>query len=195
MAQAVATFGKAYIQSDAFKKRWADYLEANRPTPPAPKTVEGEIARQKKEMEKGIKDMEESIKQMPPDQQAQMQDAIKAMRAQESQYDDPSMKQMLATSLAQENLDAKRQYEENLKEFNDDHPTDVNVLVARRLKEFVDLSGTVNFDAKLDANGSFVDQKYENQDGNWKFLYRAGKPAVDTARAFAQEWLKELGQP
>ena len=102
------------------------------------------------------------------------------------------MKQMLATSIAQENLNDKQRSEENLKEFNDDHPIDVNVLVARRLKELVDLSETVNFDAKLDASGSFVDQKYKNQMATRKLLYRAGKPAVDTARAFAQEWLKEL---
>jgi len=192
MVQALATFGKAYVQSDTFKQKYAAYLEANRPTPPTPKTVDGEVARIKKDIEDGIKNTEETIKQMPPDQQKQMQDLIASMREQEAQYDDPATKQMLATSIAQENLDDKQQYEENLKEFNDDHPTDVNVLVARRLEEFVDLSQTVNFDAKLDANGSFVDQKYERQDGNWKLLYRAGKPAVDAARAFAQQWLKEL---
>jgi len=192
MVQALATFGKAYVQSDAFKQKYAAYLEANRPTPPTPKSADGEMARQKKELEDGIKNMQENMKQMPPDQQKEMQGVIDAMKAQMAQYDDPAMKQMLATSIEQENIDAKRQYEEDLKEFNDDHPTDVNILVARRLEEFVDLSETVNFDAKLDANGSFVDRKYENQDGNWKLLYRAGRPAVDAARAFAQEWLKEL---
>ena len=129
---------------------------------------------------------------MPPDQQKQMQDLIASMRQQEAQDDDPAMKQMLATLIAQENLKDKQQDQENLKEFDDDHPTDVNVLVARRLKEFLDISATVNFDAKLTADRSFVDQKDENEIGEWKFLYRAGKPAVDTARAFAQDWLKEL---
>src|SRR3990170_2629572 len=50
MVQAVATFGKAYVQSDLFKGRYAAYLEANRPTLPTPESVEGEVARQKKEM-------------------------------------------------------------------------------------------------------------------------------------------------
>ena len=47
------------------------YLEANRPTAPTPKTVDGEVAGIKKGIEDGIKNAEETIKQMPPKSAAQ----------------------------------------------------------------------------------------------------------------------------
>ena len=39
----------------------------------------------------------------------------------------------------------------------------------------------------------FVNPEYEQKPLQWKMMYRAGKPAVDAARAAAQEWLKALG--
>ena len=98
---------------------------------------------------------------------------------------------MMAQVYAEQNKAEQREYEARLQKFNTDYPADANLLVAHRLQEFLDLSATVNFDAKV-SDGRFVDQKYENETGDWKFCYRAGKPAVDAARAFAQSWLKEL---
>jgi hypothetical protein len=38
----------------------------------------------------------------------------------------------------------------------------------------------------------FVEGAYESKPGNWKLCYRAGKPAVEAARAFAASWIKEI---
>ncbi len=71
------------------------------------------------------------------------------------------------------------------------YPADANELIKQRLKEFLSISATVDFDAKL--NGSmFANPDYEAKDGQWKMCFRAGRGVVEAAREEAQAWLKEL---
>ena len=45
----------------------------------------------------------------------------------------------------------------------------------------------------VDARHSrFADPKFESKNDFWKRCFRAGKPAVDAARAAAQSWLASL---
>ena len=70
-------------------------------------------------------------------------------------------------------------------------PSNANDLIKQRLKEFLDISATVDFDAKL--NGSvFANPEYEAKSQQWKMCYRTGKAVVEAAREEAQAWLKEL---
>jgi hypothetical protein len=72
---------------------------------------------------------------------------------------------------------------------------DYKKVVRERLRAFLTLSATVDFDAKLKQSGStwyFVNPAYEQQTEQWKFLYRIGKEPVMAARAFAADWLREL---
>lgn len=70
-------------------------------------------------------------------------------------------------------------------------PADANVLIKQRLKEFLDVSATVDFDARL--NGSmFANPEYEAKSDQWKMCFRAGKAVVEAAREEAKAWLKEL---
>ncbi len=76
-------------------------------------------------------------------------------------------------------------------------PGDGRSVVAKRLREFLALSATVDFGAKLvpcrnSARSCFADPTYEGKPGDWKKLYRAGKAPVDAARAFATRWLAEI---
>ena len=69
-----------------------------------------------------------------------------------------------------------------------------------RLREFLAESATVDFTAKTALSKekkkqTFVNPEYELKPLQWKMMYRAGKPAVDAARAAAQDWLKALGGP
>jgi len=38
----------------------------------------------------------------------------------------------------------------------------------------------------------FVNPLYERKQKEWKLAFRAGKPATDAMRAFAQKWITEL---
>jgi len=81
-------------------------------------------------------------------------------------------------------------------QWENDHPADPKAPVAKRLREFLTLSATVDYSAastKTHGRMVSVNADYERQDPHWKYLFRAGKPAVDAARSLAQDWLKALG--
>ena len=79
-------------------------------------------------------------------------------------------------------------------------PADSRALVASRLKNFLDETKDVAFEATLVDAGPdgrpkkkvFADAALEAKSAQWKLCFRAGKPATDAARAFAQKWLTDL---
>jgi hypothetical protein len=74
-------------------------------------------------------------------------------------------------------------------------PEDPQVLVARRLHEFLDACADVNFDAKVEAEtGMFEEKRYEQQSNEWKLCYRAGREAVTAGRTIASAWVSS-GSP
>ena len=82
-----------------------------------------------------------------------------------------------------------------MKELDAVYPADPRALVANRLRKFLDLSKDIDFTAQLverDGKKRFADAALEARPAEWKMLFRAGKPAVDAARAFAQKWLADL---
>jgi|GEM_PF-844589 hypothetical protein len=70
-------------------------------------------------------------------------------------------------------------------------PANPDDLVKKRLEKFMEISATVDFDARL--NGSqFANPEYEKQSDEWKQCYRAGKAVIEAAREEVAAWLKEL---
>lgn len=72
----------------------------------------------------------------------------------------------------------------------------VEPLVAERLKQFLELSADVDFNARLVAKNGvtrFADARLESRSPEWKFCYRAGPKTLAAARTFAGDWLKTLG--
>ena len=88
-----------------------------------------------------------------------------------------------------------RERELAIRQLDDVWPSDARALVASRLRHFLQVSSDVAYDAKLiDRNGTkvFADPTLEARPKEWKLCFRAGKPATDAARAFAQKWLSDL---
>ena len=86
-------------------------------------------------------------------------------------------------------------YKEDLKRWEADYPATVNGLLKKKLKEFLQLTSDINYNAKLEKRGDkmiFSDPSLESKDEFWKACFRSGKPTVDAARAFATRWLQEL---
>lgn len=86
-------------------------------------------------------------------------------------------------------------YKQDLKRWEADYPATVNGLLKKKLKEFLQLTADINYDAKLEKRGDkmvFSDPALEAKDGFWKACFRSGKTTVDAARAFAQQWLQEI---
>jgi hypothetical protein len=88
-----------------------------------------------------------------------------------------------------------RQRDAAMKEFEKTYPADARALVAMRLRRFIDVTKDVDYSAQLvdkDKKKVFADAGLEARPAEWKMAFRAGKPATDAARAFAQKWLADL---
>jgi hypothetical protein len=82
-----------------------------------------------------------------------------------------------------------------MQEFEKRYPADPRALIAMRLRHFLDVTSDVNYAARLvvkDKKNVFADAALEAKPAAWKIAFRAGKPATDAARAFAQKWLADL---
>jgi|GEM_PF-1540077 len=72
---------------------------------------------------------------------------------------------------------------------------DYKSIIGKQLKQFLDLSSTVDFSAQTAQKGNkivFVNPVYETKSAEWKLCFRCGKEAVTGMRKFAQQWLNEL---
>jgi hypothetical protein len=88
-------------------------------------------------------------------------------------------------------------YKEDLKYWEAEYPASVNGLLQQKLKLFLALTSDIDYNAKLHRSGSkmvFSDPELEAKDEFWKACYRVGKPTVDAARSYAQQWLLELSR-
>ncbi|MVM41965.1 hypothetical protein GO730_37075 [Spirosoma sp. HMF3257] len=76
-----------------------------------------------------------------------------------------------------------------------DAHADFRPLLKKRLQDFIALTETVDFEARLVPMGykqEFANPLYQRKPAEWKFLYRLGKEPVTEARLFAQQWLADL---
>jgi hypothetical protein len=98
--------------------------------------------------------------------------------------------------LLKEQRDAQiREHDAAMQELDKMYPADPRALVAMRLRHFLDVTNDVAFDAQLvdkDKKKVFANADFEAKPAEWKMAFRAGKPATDAARAFAQKWLADL---
>ena len=73
--------------------------------------------------------------------------------------------------------------------------TNPDIAVKKRLLDFIALAESVDFDAKIEKQGTkleFVQPRYRSQSNQWKFLYRIGREPVMAARDMARSWLNDL---
>ena len=74
------------------------------------------------------------------------------------------------------------------------YPEDAATMIKARLQEYLQLSATVDFNAKLTGTGktqTFINPAYEKKSLKWKAIYRAGKEVNDAITVFVKEWIKE----
>ena len=189
---------KSYTETDAFKKDYAQQRASAKPAPPKAATADDKYAAQLAEQRQGLEKMKQEVAQMPPDMQKQMQPVLKQMEAEmEKQAKDPKMAELMKQSYEQENISEQESYQNQLTTWEKKYPEDPKVLIASRLRQFMEVSQSVDFDAKLVPIGQskrmkFADPQSEAQTSDWKLCYRAGREPVQAGRAFVGEWLSQL---
>lgn len=98
---------------------------------------------------------------------------------------------------AKKQLDTSKDPTPNKTLWEKKYPADHKAAIKNRLKEYLDIAATVDFNAQLtppDKYGrrKFVNPAHEKQSLKWKAIYRSGKEVNAAVTAFIQAWLKEL---
>jgi hypothetical protein len=194
---AVLAWAKDYIASPEFSTAWAKMREEAKPSAPAAKpTVDEELRAQRAEQEKQIEEMKTMAAGLPPEQRQAVEEGVKAMIASQAQMqNDPQMQQLLRQGIEMQRAEEQSRYEASLATWQQDYPAEPKTLIAGRLRDFLEVSATVDFDATLVPSGAkmrFEKEEYELKSADWKLCYRAGRESVGAARSFATGWLAEL---
>lgn len=187
---------RTFVESDDFKRRYADHREANGPEPlPEEQTADSVLAKQRAGFENQVTEMRKMFDQITPEQRATLEEGWKDMRNQLTAMEQGERRKELDTMLKGQRAEQVRQRDMAMQEFAKTYPADHRTLVAMRLRHFLDETKDVAFDAQLvdkDKKKVFANEAFEGKSAEWKMAFRAGKPATDAARAFAQKWLGDL---
>lgn len=196
LVKTAMAWARTYTESAAFKADYQRRRAEAAPQRPAARNVNDELAKQKAESAKAIEEAKKGLAQMPPDLRAEMAKTIKAMEAENAKRNaDPEMAAMMREGAEAQLADEQRRYEQEMAEYEEKFPADPRKLVALRLREFLDMSKDVDYGARLVSRGGrqrFASEDYQSKPSEWKLCYRAGKDAVDAARAAAQAWLSAI---
>lgn len=194
----LGAYAKEYVNSEAFKKEYMLNREAKKPTPPKPAKTAEEIRKEQVEgMQKAIKNMDPLLKMDNAEIRKGAKEGLEQFQKQIKEMEDSKSEliKMLADGEKMAFETNTTNYKENLTKWEKDYPANQLVLVKKRLEQFLDVTSNVDFNAALKeqyGKKRFVNPAYEAKKAEWKQAYRAGKEATEAARAFAQEWIKEI---
>jgi hypothetical protein len=187
---------RTFVDSDDFKRRYADHRDANGPEPlPEEQTADSVLAKQRDGFENQVTEMRKMFDQITPEQRATLEAGWKDMRDQLTAMEKGERRKELDGMLKQQRADQVRLRNDALREFEKSYPADHRSLVAMRLRHFLEATSDVAYDAQLvdkDKKKVFANDTFEGKPAEWKMAFRAGKPATDAARNFAQKWLADL---
>ena len=196
IVNAALTLARAFVDSAEFPKRYAEHRDANGPDPlPPAATADDVLAKQRTNFESQVEGMRKQLGDVTPAQRETLEQGFETMRARFTEMEKGDARIELDAALKQQRTRQVQAHEAAVKELEAVYPADPRALVANRLRKFLDLSKDVDFTAQLverDRKMRFADAAFEARPAEWKMLFRAGKPAVDAARAFAQKWLADL---
>jgi hypothetical protein len=197
LVKGVFDWARAYTDSPAYKAQYERERANSAPQAPKPKTVDQELARMKAEQQKALEEMKKNLAQMPASVRPQLEATIKQQEAEEAKRNaDPKYAAMMRQMVEMQIADEQKQYQDSLARHDQRYPADPKVLIAARLRKFLDVSRDVDFGAALvpgpGGRQRFANAAYEAKPAEWKLCYRAGKEATAAGRDAAQAWLAVL---
>lgn len=184
---------RKYVNSPEFTQAYKTARDAAKPQDPADKAAK--LNERIKELEQDIEKTKADMKGQTGDMKKLYEATLKMQQDMLAAFKDPKHPNH---KMYLQDIDAgndEEQYKQALKDFQAAWPATVKDLTKIRLKEFLDFTADIDFNAKLvETNGRkyFADPILEMKDGTWKRCFRSGKETITAARAYAQQWLKEL---
>ena len=198
MVGAVTTLARTFVESDEFKRRYADHREANGPDPlPDEQTADQVLAKQRAGFEQQVEALRKQFVDdaITPEQKATIEEGFEAMRARFTEMEKGAQRTEMEGMLKAQRSQQVNAHAAAAKQFDALYPADPRALVTLRLRRFLDATRDVDFTAKLveqSKKQKFADPALEAKPSEWKLCFRAGKPATDAAREFARKWLADL---
>lgn len=198
IAKDLMGYTKQYLNSDTYKQKYEKFRQGLKPREPKLETKTKEDIRKKQiaETQKGIANLEETIKKNPA-MEKDLKGTMDYLRKTLADYQDPNSKmiEMLYQGHLSDQESKKTRYTNDMAKWETNYPADHRLLIKKRLQKFVDIAKTVDFSAELkDVNGKkiFVNPEYERKSSEWKQIFRAGKAVIDPTVDFAQQWIREI---
>lgn len=198
IARDLLAFSKTYVQGAEFKKAYEGLRATRKPTEPEKPRTEDEIRKKNVDgLKEGIANIEKSMKTANAEMKKIMQESLTVLQAQLKQEEDPNNPMTrLAAQGEQQNYEYQlTRFKEDMKKWEKEYPTDPAPFVKSRLEQMLEATKGIDYSAQLvERNGKkyFVKPEYERKNANWKMAFRAGKEVTETARTYAQQWVKEL---
>ncbi|MBS1563703.1 MAG: hypothetical protein JST39_04905, partial [Bacteroidetes bacterium] len=171
--------------------------EAAKPEAPAGK--EEKIKARLAEIKHDIEQTEKDMKGASGDIKKLYEANLSMLRAQQTAILDPKDPShgMYIADITGSIDNNPEDYKEAMKRFEKEFPANPNDLIKMRLKNFLDLTADIDFNAELVSRGrvqKFASPVLEAKSDLWKRCFRSGRETITAARAYAQQWLKELNQ-
>ena len=193
-------YTKNYVQSAEFAKAYQANKLTVKPRDGSRKPKTEAQMREEKiaEAKKAIANYEKGLQTTTAaDIKKIYEDGIAQQKKMIADYEDPKSETIPSMAKYQQQLyerDVKR-YEDNLKRWEEEYPTDPSKYVRKRLEEVLSATEGIDYNAELvEKNGKkyFVKQEYEKKHNNWKYGFRAGKEVTETVRDFVKSWITEI---
>jgi hypothetical protein len=193
----LASYAKQYANSEEYITQYKALKEDNKPEATKVETPEELRSKMITQAREGVQQSEESLKKAPAEMKSIFEKTLDAARQNLKSVEDPNNKYMkaYAQNFATLEKQMNQLHENALQNWEAKYPTNHLLYIKVRLQEFLNATKDIDFNAQLtERNGIkyFVNTAYERKDNRWKMAFRAGKPAIETARAFAEEWMKEI---
>ncbi|HSW54906.1 MAG TPA: hypothetical protein VLH59_07440 [Ignavibacteriaceae bacterium] len=196
----IGKYVKDFTASEDFKKRYNEYRESRKPSPPEkPKTSAELKSEYKADLQKSITEIKTNKSSAPSDQQAMYDETIKMLEDQLKEIDNPDNPMFSADMDTYSQMGYEQQMEQHKKdiaEWEAKYPVNnPKPLIKTWLESFLEQTKDVDFGAQtaIDKNKTlFAKQEYERKNNLWKLCFRGGKETTEAGRKFAQTWLGEL---
>jgi hypothetical protein len=193
---ALFAWAKAYVNSAAFNASYASYRKGRIPTERQYRlSVDAQAQQDIAEQLAGFEGMRQAAEKMPPkDRDLIMEQVTQAL----ANLKNPAFADKLRAQLSAERAAESEQRRKMAEEVEVTTPADPRPLFARRLREFLDATGDVNFSARtINLTGGpdgigFIEKADRAKPWMWQAAAIVGSEATSAARAAAEAWLKEI---
>lgn len=198
VARDMLAFTRTYLQGEEFKKAYGQLRERNKPTEPEQPQTEAQIRKKNIDaMKEGIANVEKGMKTANAEMKKILQGTLEMFQKQLKDYEDPNneMVKLMAQGALQNYEYQVTAYKEDLKKWEKEYPANPTPFVKKRLEQMLVATRDIDYDAQLtERNGKkyFARPEYERKSREWKMGFRAGKEVTETARAYVQQWIREL---